>query len=93
MSNLPKNESEWRAHLSPEQFRILRQKGTEMAGTGEYDRLFEPGTYNCAGCNAPLYKSTTKFDSGCGWPAFFEAIPGAIERHDDFSWGMVRASS
>lgn len=87
---LPKNESEWRTILSPEQFRILRQKGTERAGTGVYNKHFETGVYNCAGCNAPLYKSTTKFNSGCGWPAFFDAIPGAISRHDDFSFGMVR---
>jgi len=92
MSHLPKNESEWRAVLSPEQFRVLRQKGTEMAGTGEYNKHYESGVYECAGCRAPLYKSTTKFDSGCGWPAFFEAIPGAISRHDDFSFGMVRAA-
>lgn len=85
-----KPESEWRAVLSPQQFRVLREKGTEMAGTGEYDKHFDTGVYNCAGCNAPLYRSTTKFDSGCGWPAFFEAVPGAIDRHDDFSFGMVR---
>ena len=92
MSHLPKNESEWRAVLSPEQFRVLRQKGTKMAGTGEYNKHYESGVYECAGCRAPLYKSTTKFDSGCGWPAFFDAIPGAISRHDDFSFGMVRAA-
>lgn len=92
MTHLPKNESEWRAVLSPEQFRVLRQKGTEMAGTGAYNKHYEPGVYECAGCHAPLYKSTTKFNSGCGWPAFFDAIPGAISRHDDFSFGMVRAA-
>lgn len=85
-----KSEKEWRAILSPEQFRILRQKGTERAGTGKYNKHYEPGVYHCAGCGTPLYKSTTKFDSGCGWPAFFEAVPGAIDRHDDFSFGMVR---
>ncbi|WFD34472.1 peptide-methionine (R)-S-oxide reductase [Malassezia cuniculi] len=85
-----KSESEWRAVLSPEQFRILRQKGTEMAGTGKYNKHYEDGMYNCAGCNAPLYRSTSKFDSGCGWPAFYEAVPGAIDRHDDFSYGMRR---
>ena len=91
MSPLPKSEKEWRAILSPEQFRILRQKGTERAGTGEYNKHYDTGVYQCAGCAAPLYKSTTKFDSGCGWPAFFDAIPGAIDRHDDFSFGMVCA--
>jgi len=89
MTPLSKSEKEWRAILSPEQFRILRQKGTERAGTGQYNKHYEPGLYHCAGCDAPLYKSTTKFNSGCGWPAFFDAIPGAIDRHDDFSFGMV----
>ena len=67
-----KSESEWRAILSPEQFKILRQKGTERAGTGEYEHHKEEGVYSCAGCGTPLYKSTTKFSSGCGWPAFFD---------------------
>ncbi|PKI84039.1 hypothetical protein MVES_001968 [Malassezia vespertilionis] len=88
-NNSSTQESEWRAVLSPEQFRILREKGTEMAGTGKYNKFYEDGVYNCVGCDAPLYKSTTKFDSGCGWPAFFDAIPGAIKRHDDVSFGMV----
>ncbi|KAJ3676316.1 hypothetical protein LUZ60_003728 [Juncus effusus] len=78
-----KSEEEWRAVLSPEQFRILRQKGTEYPGTGEYDKFFEKGVYTCAGCGTPLYKSTTKFNSGCGWPAFFEGLPGAINRTPD----------
>ncbi|XP_010439415.1 PREDICTED: peptide methionine sulfoxide reductase B2, chloroplastic isoform X1 [Camelina sativa] len=78
-----KPEDEWRAILSPEQFRILRQKGTEYPGTGEYNKLFEDGIYCCAGCGTPLYKSTTKFNSGCGWPAFFDGLPGAITRTPD----------
>ncbi|KAL6517565.1 Peptide methionine sulfoxide reductase B2, chloroplastic [Orobanche minor] len=78
-----KAEEEWRAILSPEQFRILRQKGTEYPGTGEYNKLSEEGVYKCAGCATPLYKSTTKFDSGCGWPAFYEGLPGAINRTPD----------
>ncbi|KAI3841767.1 hypothetical protein MKX03_035636 [Papaver bracteatum] len=78
-----KSEEEWRAILSPEQFRILRQKGTEYPGTGEYNKFYGDGVYTCAGCNTPLYKSTTKFDSGCGWPAFFEGLPGAITRTAD----------
>ncbi|KAL3730132.1 hypothetical protein ACJRO7_027176 [Eucalyptus globulus] len=65
-----KSEEEWQAVLSPEQFHILRQKGTEL--------FFEEGLYNCAGCGTPLYCSTTKFYSGCGWPAFYEGLPGAI---------------
>jgi len=85
-----KSESEWRAILSPEQFRILRQKGTERPGTGEYENHKEGGVYSCAGCGTPLYKSDTKFSSGCGWPAFFDAIPGAVNRHEDKSLGMTR---
>ncbi|KAL1364976.1 hypothetical protein HN51_013097 [Arachis hypogaea] len=81
--SVQKSEEEWRAILSPEQFRILRQKGTEYPGTGEYDKFFGEGVYNCAGCGTPLYKSTTKFNSGCGWPAFFEGLPGAINRTPD----------
>ncbi|TIA89919.1 hypothetical protein E3P99_01822 [Wallemia hederae] len=83
-------EAEWQAKLSPEQFRILRQKGTEMAGTGEYDGHFEKGVYNCAGCNTPLYKSEHKMMSHCGWPAYFTALPGKINRHVDNSFGMKR---
>ena len=56
------------------QFRILRQKGTEPAGTGKYDKFNEEGVYACAGCGTPLYKSATKFNSGCGWPAFFDGL-------------------
>ncbi|GMI74400.1 hypothetical protein HRI_001109300 [Hibiscus trionum] len=78
-----KSEEEWRAILSPEQFRILRQKGTEYPGTGEYDKFFDEGVYNCAGCGTPLYRSITKFNSGCGWPAFYEGLPGAINRNPD----------
>ncbi|KAL3730130.1 hypothetical protein ACJRO7_027174 [Eucalyptus globulus] len=76
--SVQKSEEEWQAVLSPEQFRILRQKGTEYPGTGEYDKFFEEGVYNCAGCGSPLYRSTTKFNSGCGWPAFYEGLPRAI---------------
>jgi len=85
-----KSEDEWRAVLSPKQFEILRRKGTEGPGTGEYDKHYEEGVYACAGCGTPLYKSTTKFKSGCGWPAFFDAIPGAVKRHEDVTLGMTR---
>eukprot|EP01119_Soliformovum_irregulare_P004759 TRINITY_DN15851_c0_g1_i1.p1 TRINITY_DN15851_c0_g1~~TRINITY_DN15851_c0_g1_i1.p1 ORF type:complete len:166 (-),score=42.27 TRINITY_DN15851_c0_g1_i1:25-522(-) len=83
-------EDEWRVKLTKEQFRVLRQKGTEAPGTGEYNKHSEKGVYHCAGCDAPLYTSDTKFDSGCGWPAFFDAIPGALEVHEDRTHGMVR---
>ncbi|KAF9951279.1 hypothetical protein BGZ72_007193 [Mortierella alpina] len=79
----PKSDEEWRAVLSPEQFRVLRQKGTERPNTGEYNKHTDKGVYTCAGCHTPLYTSTTKFSSGCGWPAFFDAIPGAVGRHAD----------
>jgi peptide-methionine (R)-S-oxide reductase len=85
-----KSGPEWQAILSPEQFRILREKGTERPGTGEYNKHSASGVYTCAACDAPLYKSTTKFNSGCGWPAFFEGIPGAIKRHEDRTLGMTR---
>lgn len=86
-----KTPEEWRAVLSPEQFRILRQAGTEAAGTGEYDKHHpSSGVYECAGCHTPLYKATTKFKSGCGWPAFYEGLPGKIITKEDKKFGMVR---
>ncbi|XP_073124754.1 peptide methionine sulfoxide reductase B5-like [Henckelia pumila] len=87
--SVQKSEDEWRAILSPEQFRILREKGTEYPGTGIYDKFSEEGVYQCAGCGTPLYKSTTKFNSGCGWPAFFEGLPGAINRYPDLDGRRV----
>lgn len=84
------SEQEWRLKLTAEQFRVLREKGTEPAFSGEYDEHFKTGVYHCAGCNAPLFTSSQKFNSGCGWPAFFDCIPGAVNRHNDFSHGMRR---
>ena len=84
-------DSEWRAVLSPEQFRVLREKGTERPGSGKFDKHYpSDGVYACAGCSAPLYKATHKFSSGCGWPAYFDSIPGAVKRHEDRAFGMVR---
>ncbi|EIE20532.1 methionine sulfoxide reductase B [Coccomyxa subellipsoidea C-169] len=83
-------ESTWKEVLSTEQYRILRQKGTEPAGSGEYNKFKAEGDYNCAGCGTPLYTSETKFDSGCGWPAFYAEIPGAVDRHVDNAYGMRR---
>ncbi|KXT18852.1 hypothetical protein AC579_3536 [Pseudocercospora musae] len=86
-----KPASEWQAQLSKEQFRILREKGTEAPFTGKYDKhMPTSGAYTCAGCNAPLYKASHKFKSGCGWPAFFDAVPGAVTRHTDRTFGMER---
>ena len=73
-----KSDEEWRAVLSPEQFRVLRQKGTEMAGTGKYEHFKGEGIFNCGACGAPLYKSSSKFNSGCGWPAFAEAYDSFV---------------
>lgn len=79
------------ACASAEQFRILREKGTESPYTGKYDtHAPASGTYACAACSAPLYKATHKFKSGCGWPAYFDSIPGAVTRHTDKTFGMTR---
>src|ERR1700675_4381184 len=86
-----KTESEWRQSLDPEQYRILREKGTEAPFSGEYDHVFEPGTYVCAGCGAELFASDAKFDSGCGWPAFSAASSDeAVDEESDRSYGMTR---
>lgn len=85
-----KSESDWKKELSPDQYRILREKGTERPFTGEYNTHYENGIYSCAGCGSELYRSETKFDSGCGWPSFDEEIDGAIERRRDTTHGMIR---
>ena len=86
-----KSEADWRAALTPEQFHVLRQKGTERPYSGELNDHKANGTYHCAGCDAPLFASDTKFDSHCGWPAFFDAIAAArVTRHVDVSRGMRR---
>jgi len=91
MEKIEKTDAEWRAELSPEQYRVLRQKGTEAPFTGEYDHTFEPGTYHCAGCGAVLFESDAKYDSGCGWPAFSAPASGeAIDEETDVSYGMIR---
>ena len=90
-ARISKSEAEWRAQLSPEQYHVLREKGTEPAFTGEYDHVFEPGTYHCAGCGAELFVSDAKYDSGCGWPAFYApAREEAVDEETDVSLGMVR---
>lgn len=91
MSRIEKTEEQWQTALSPEQYRILREKGTELPFSGEYDHTFEPGTYHCAGCGATLFESETKYDSGCGWPAFYApAGEDAVDEDSDVTRGMVR---
>ena len=84
------SEQEWKIRLNPEEFRVLRQGGTEPAWSGEYVDTKTAGTYECRGCGATLFDSGTKFDSHCGWPSFDQAIPGAIKYIEDRSHGMVR---
>ncbi len=86
-----KPEAEWRQELTPEQYHILREKGTERAFTGEYAHSKEPGVYRCAACGQELFSSDTKFESGSGWPSFYQpAAPGRVESHEDSSHGMRR---
>ena len=85
-----KTDAEWQTQLSPEQYKILREKGTEYPGTGEYNLHFEVGTYVCAGCKTPLFGSDNKFESHCGWPSFDDALPGKVSYIKDNSHGMIR---
>jgi len=90
-SKVTKTEEQWRAELTPEQYKVLRQKGTEGPFTGEYDHTFEDGVYRCAGCGAELFRSDAKYDSGCGWPAFTApASADAVEEESDSSLFMRR---
>jgi len=90
-TDMPQTEAEWRVKLSPDQFRILREGGTERAFTGEYWDTKAKGTYKCAGCGEELFSSDTKYESGSGWPSFYEALdPDKIEEVEDRSFGMVR---
>lgn len=91
MTEIPKTDEEWRGVLTPDQFRILREKGTERAFTGEYWNHHEAGKYRCAGCGQELFDSSSKFDSHCGWPSFYEALDGdKVQEHTDLTHGMRR---
>lgn len=88
-----KTEAEWKQTLSPEQFRVLRQHGTERAGTHSFNYEKGTGVFACAGCGQPLFTSDTKYESGSGWPSFFQPIEGAVETHSDRTLGMVRTEA
>ncbi|XUU61211.1 peptide-methionine (R)-S-oxide reductase MsrB [Erythrobacter sp. HA6-11] len=93
MTDNPKNltDAEWRERLTPEQYHVLREAGTERAFTGQYDKHYEEGEYTCAGCGTVLFESDTKYNSGCGWPAFTKPETDTkIEEKRDVSFGMIR---
>jgi len=91
VAKVNKTDAEWREQLTPEQYAVLRRAGTERAGSGEYAHTKDPGVYCCAGCGAPLFRSDTKYESGTGWPSFWEPVaPGAVAERTDNAHGMVR---
>ncbi|NKC14987.1 MAG: peptide-methionine (R)-S-oxide reductase MsrB [Gammaproteobacteria bacterium] len=91
VKRVEKSDAEWRELLSADQYQVLRSKGTERAFTGEHNNTKTAGTYVCGGCGQPLFSSSTKFDSGSGWPSFYEPIDAVhIEEERDTSYGMVR---
>ena len=90
---IEKTEKEWKDSLTPEEYYVLRQKGTERPFTGLHNLQFNKGSYHCKACNAKLFESNNKFESGCGWPSFDQAIEGAIEYVRDTSHGMIRTET
>lgn len=89
-NKVEKTDEEWRNVLNDEEFRVLREKGTEYPHTGKYNLHFENGVYNCNGCKTPLFESNQKFESDCGWPSFDDAIDGSIKYVKDYTHNMVR---
>jgi peptide-methionine (R)-S-oxide reductase len=87
---MPKNENEWKKNLTAEQYRVLRERGTEPPFTGKYVDEGKDGTYHCVACGNPLFSSDAKFDSQTGWPSFDQALPGAVREVEDNSMGMKR---
>ena len=86
-----KTDEEWRKELTPEQYHVMREAGTEPAFTGRYYKTKEPGTYVCAACGQELFSSETKYESGTGWPSFYKPVEeGAVEEHSDDAYGMRR---
>ena len=91
MEKIDKSEEEWRKQLTPEQYRVMREKGTERPFTGEYEKTKEKGMYVCAGCGNPLFSSDTKYESGSGWPSFYEPLTEAsVRTEEDGSMFMKR---
>lgn len=88
--NMPRDNGEWQKMLTPEQYKVLREKGTEAPFTGKYVHEERDGTYTCSACGNPLFASGAKFDSGTGWPSFDQALPGAVKNIVDDSHGMSR---
>ena len=92
-ASLTMTEEEWRRKLTPEQFHVLREHGTERAGTSPLNREKRPGVFTCAGCGTELFEATTKYESGSGWPSFWAPIEGAIATSTDRSWSMTRTEA
>jgi peptide-methionine (R)-S-oxide reductase len=94
MEKVTKSDAQWRQELTPEQYHILREKGTEPAFSGNLNDRHERGTYVCAGCATPLFHSDAKFDSGTGWPSFYQPLrPEHVLEHEDRSWFMIRTEA
>jgi peptide-methionine (R)-S-oxide reductase len=87
---IQKTDEEWKAELSSEQFHVLRKHGTERAGTSPLDKVYQPGIYKCSGCGQELFKADTKFNSGTGWPSFFDPLPNSTATTSDRSFFTVR---
>ena len=85
-----RTEAEWRALLTPAEYRVMREQGTERAGSSPLDKLYAPGVYHCKGCDLPVYSSETKYDSGTGWPSFWAALPDAVGTKPDRKLLRVR---
>ena len=91
MAKVTRSDAEWREKLTPEQYEVLRRAGTERAGSGEYAHCKDPGVYHCAGCGAPLFRADTKYESGTGWPSFWEPVSAdAVAERSDAGHGMLR---